>query len=311
MLKIYVNTLKGFEEVTPERVKEYAGKYVVWFDLIDPDDEELELVSRLTGFRKPPKLEELELSSKYVEERDALEITLSFVIAKKEEILIEHVVFYIKEKFFVTFRYGDVPAISLFKLKVNEEKKFYQFPESLFAEILAIEVDRIGRKLEDLGRRIKNARKEMVEGRLEELVHELAFYDELTLTLRESVNEKLRIIAKCLKSPLVNAHTKKELKVTYEDLTTLLDYTAFYLEKIDSIQSSLLGLITIKQNEAVKVFTVLAAVFLPATLIASIFGMNFKHMPELSWKFGYPYSLFLMVSTTAVLLFWVRRKGWL
>jgi len=75
------------------------------------------------------------------------------------------------------------------------------------------------------------------------------------------------------------------------------------MEKIDSIQNSLLGLITIRQNEAVKVFTVLATIFLPATLIASIFGMNFEFMPELTWKYGYPYSLFLMVAVTLNLRF--------
>ncbi len=83
------------------------------------------------------------------------------------------------------------------------------------------------------------------------------------------------------------------------------------MDKLDSIQNSLLGLISIKQNEAVKVFTVLATIFLPATLIASIFGMNFEHMPELHWKYGYPYSLLLMVAVTLSLIYWVRKKGWL
>jgi Mg2+ and Co2+ transporters len=83
------------------------------------------------------------------------------------------------------------------------------------------------------------------------------------------------------------------------------------MDKIDSIQNTLIGLISVRQNEAVKVFTVLATIFLPATLIASIFGMNFENMPELHWKYGYVYSLALMVITTVVLIFWVKRKGWL
>jgi magnesium transporter len=83
------------------------------------------------------------------------------------------------------------------------------------------------------------------------------------------------------------------------------------MDKIDSIQNTLIGLINIRQNEAVKVFTVLATIFLPATLIASIFGMNFENMPELHWKYGYVYSLALMVIITVVLIFWVKRKGWL
>ncbi|NPB08691.1 MAG: magnesium/cobalt transporter CorA [Aquificae bacterium] len=313
MIKIYVNTFKGLEEIDPEKLERYAGKYVVWFDLYDPEEEELSFVKEKINFEMPPKeiLGDIELSSKYIEEKDFLEITLSFVIQQKDEILVEPVVFYIKEKYFVTVRYRDIPAIMVFKNRVNFQKKFFQFPEGLFASILGIEVDRIGDRLEVMGKKIRDIWKKMFVEQSEEMIRELAYYDELNITLRESINEKLRIITRCLKSPLINAHTKKELKVIYDDLTTLLDYTAFYMEKIDSIQNSLLGLITIRQNEAVKVFTVLATVFLPATLIASIFGMNFKHMPELHWKYGYPYSLFLMVATTVVLLFWVRRKGWL
>ncbi len=313
MIKIYVNTFKGLEEISYEEIDKYAGKFVVWIDLLDPKDEELKLVKEKTGFDMPPKeiLGEIEISSKYVEEKDYVEMTLSFVIQYKGEIIVEPVVFFIKEKFLVSVRYRDIPSILMFKNRINIHKKFYQFPEGIFAGILGIEVDRIGDRLEILGKRIKELWKQMFEEQSEEMIRELAYYDELNITLMESINEKLRILSKCLKSPLINAHTKKELRIIYEDLSTLLDYTSFYMEKIDSIQASLLGLITIRQNEAVKVFTVLATIFLPATLIASIFGMNFKYMPELTWKYGYPYSLFLMVFTTLVLLLWVRRKGWL
>ncbi|WP_306755546.1 CorA family divalent cation transporter, partial [Acinetobacter baumannii] len=128
---------------------------------------------------------------------------------------------------------------------------------------------------------------------------------------RETINEKLRILSHFVKSPKINAQTKREIKIELNDLHTILDYTSFYTDKLDSIQNSLLGLISIKQNEAVKVFTVLATIFLPATLIASIFGMNFEHMPELHWKYGYPYSLLLMVAITLSLIYWVKKKGWL
>ncbi len=188
---------------------------------------------------------------------------------------------------------------------------YFQFAESVFGEILSLEVDRIGDRLEILGKRIRNLRKEIFLEQSEEVIKDIAYYDELNITLRETINEKIRILTHFLKSPKVNAKTKRELKIVMDDLYTLLDYTSFYMEKIDSIQNSLLGLITIRQNEAVKVFTVIATIFLPATLIASIFGMNFKYMPELTWKYGYPYSLFLMVGVTLALLYWVRRKGWL
>jgi len=313
VIRIYANTFNGLQEISYEEIEKYAGKFVIWIDLLDPKEEELKLVKEKTGFEMPPKeiLGEIEISSKYVEEKDYIEMTLSFVIQYKGEILVEPVVFFIKGKFLVSVRYRDIPSILMFKNRVNLHKKFYQFPEGLFAGILGLEVDRIGDRLEILGKRIREVWKQMFEEQSEEMIRELAYYDELNITLMESISEKLRILSKCLKSHLINAQTKKELKIIYEDLSTLLDYTSFYMEKIDSIQTSLLGLINTKQNEAVKVFTVLATIFLPATLIASIFGMNFKYMPELNWKYGYPYSLLLMLTTTVVLLFWVRRKGWL
>ncbi len=187
----------------------------------------------------------------------------------------------------------------------------FQFPEAIFAQIVNIEVDRIGDRLEILGRRIRNLRKEVFAEQSQEIIRDISYYDELNITLRETINEKLRILSHFVKSPKVNAQTKRDIKVALDDLYTLLDYTTLYMDRIDSIQSSLLGLISIRQNEGVKVFTVLATIFLPATLIASIFGMNFKHMPELEWKYGYVYSLLLMIAVTASLLYWVRRKGWL
>ncbi len=312
MIELYANTEKGFEKKSIDEFGELKSE-VIWIDVLNPSEEEIKWLESSVGFEKPPRevMGDIEISSKYMEMGDAMGINMSFVIQQKEEIIVEPVFFFIKERFFITLRYRDIPSLLIFHSRVNSQGRSYQFAESLFSEILNIEVDRIGDRLEILGRRIRNMRKEIFIDQSEEIIKEIAYYDELNMTLRESINEKVRILTHFLKSPLVNAQTKRQVKVVLDDLTTLLDFTAFYMEKIDSIQNSLLGLITIRQNEAVKVFTVIATIFLPATLIASIFGMNFKHMPELDWKFGYTYSLFLMVSVTFALLYWVRRKGWL
>ncbi len=285
----------------------------MWIDVLDPDEGEISWLEEKIGFEMPSKevMGDIEISSKYTEVGDSININMSFVIQQKEEIIVEPVFFFIRERYFVTLRYRDIPALLIFLNRLKTNRAYIQFAESLFGEILSIEVDRIGDRLEILGRRIRNIWKKIFVEQSEELIKDIAYYDELNITLRESINEKVRILSRFLKSPLINAQTKRELKILLDDLSTLLDYTSFYMEKIDSIQNSLLGLITIRQNEAVKVFTVLATIFLPATLIASIFGMNFENMPELSWKYGYPYSLALMVLVTLALLLWVRRKGWL
>ncbi|RMH80644.1 MAG: magnesium and cobalt transport protein CorA [Acidobacteria bacterium] len=313
MIHVYASLDRGLSKYGLDHFGEIKRESVVWLDVEKPSDAEIDWLKSAVGFEMPPRevFGDIEISSKYKEEGEAIYMNLSFVIQQKEDISVEPVLFFIKGRFMVSIRYRDIPTIMIFQKRMERSPVGFQFPEAIFAQIVNIEVDRIGDRLEILGRRIRNLRKEVFVEQSEEIIKEISYYDELNITLRESVNEKLRILSHFIKSPKVNAQTKRDIKVALDDLYTLLDYTSFYMDKIDSIQNSLLGLISIRQNEAVKVFTVLATIFLPATLIASIFGMNFEFMPELHWKYGYPYSLLLMVSTTLVLIYWVKRKGWL
>jgi magnesium transporter len=313
MIFIYAITNRGLEQLGLDQIGDIPKDSVVWLDVEKPSEDEINWLKSAVSFEMPPRevFGDIEISSKYKEEADYIYMNLSFVIQQKEDILVEPVVFFIRGRYFISLRYRDIPTLLIFQKRAIAQNMHFQFPEAIFAEIVNIEIDRIGDRLEILGRRIRNLRKEVFLEQSEEIIKDLSYYDELNITLRESINEKLRIISHFVKSPRINAQTKRDMKVALDDLYTLLDYTTLYMDRIDSIQSSLLGLISIRQNEAVKVFTVLATIFLPATLIASIFGMNFKFMPELHWKYGYPYSLFLMVSTTLVLIYWVRKKGWL
>jgi magnesium transporter len=313
MIKIYANSTFGFTEHSVDEFGTIPKDRILWIDVEKPTEEEIFWLKSAVGFEMPPRevFGDIEISSKYREEGEKIFMNFSFVIQQKEDILVEPVFFFLKGRFMVTIRYRDIPTLLIFQRRVEVQRLVFQFPEEMFSQIINIEVDRIGDRLEILGRRIRNLRKEVFEEQTEEILKDVSYYDELNITLRETINEKLRILSHFVKSPKINAQTKREVKVILEDLYTLLDYTSFYMDKIDSIQNTLIGLINIRQNEAVKVFTVLATIFLPATLIASIFGMNFENMPELHWKYGYVYSLALMVITTVVLIFWVKRKGWL
>ncbi len=313
MIFVYANINRGFAQLGLDQIGEIPKDKVVWLDVEKPTEDEINWLKSAVNFEIPPRevFGDIEISSKYKEEGDFVYMNLSFVIQQKEDILVEPVIFFIRGRYFVSLRYRDIPTLMIFQKRAITQDMSFQFPEAIFAQIVNIEVDRIGDRLEILGRRIRNLRKEVFAEQSEEIIRDISYYDELNITLRETINEKLRILSHFIKSPKVNAQTKRDMKIVLDDLYTLLDYTTLYMDRIDSIQSSLLGLISIRQNEAVKVFTVLATIFLPATLIASIFGMNFKHIPELEWKYGYPYSLFLMVSVTLALLYWVRRKGWL
>lgn len=313
MIHVYASSGGIFRRLSLDQFGDIKKEAVVWLDVEKPSDAEIDWLRSAVGFQMPPRevFGDIEISSKYKEEGEAIYMNLSFVIQQKEDISVEPVLFFIKGRYMVSIRYRDIPSMLIFVKRMEHSPINFQFPEAIFSQIVNIEVDRLGDRLEILGRRIRNLRKEVFVEQSEEIIREISYYDELNITIRETINEKLRILSHFVKSPKINAQTKREIKIALDDLHTLLDYTSFYMDKLDSIQNSLLGLISIKQNEAVKVFTVLATIFLPATLIASIFGMNFEYMPELHWKYGYPYSLLLMVAITLSLIYWVRKKGWL
>ncbi len=313
MIYIYANINSGFSEYQLDQFSDIPRDKVIWFDVEKPTDEEISWLHSTVGFSMPPRevFGDIEISSKYREEGEAIYLTFSFLIQQKQDILIEPVIFFIKGRYFVSIRYKDVPTLTIFQRRSQLHGLNFQFAEGILLEIMNIEVDRIGDRLEILGRRIRNLRKEVFVEQSEQMIKEISYYDELNITLRETLNERIRVLSHLVKSPRINAQTKREIKIILDDFYTLLDYTTFYMDKLDSIQNSLLGIISIRQNEAVKVFTVLATTFLPATLIASIYGMNFDFMPELHWKYGYVYSLVLMVCVTLALLYWVKRKGWL
>ena len=96
-----------------------------------------------------------------------------------------------------------------------------------------------------------------------------------------------------------------------QDVQSLSDYVAFLSNKIAFLLEATLGMINIEQNNIIKIFSVVAVVFLPPTLIASIYGMNFAYMPELDWVFGYPFAILLMIAAAILPYFYFKRRGWL
>lgn len=312
MLKAYIIKPEGgIERIQKKEIVNYLNKTtVLWIDVREPQKEDLKFLETYIGFKEPPKevFEDIEISSRYYEGKDSLYVILSFLIQHKEEVYSEPVLFFIKSNVLITLRYSKIVTFSMFKRMIDRRNLSFNFPDRLLAELLNLEVERIGNRLEIIGKRIRSIRKQIFEEQSPEIIKDLAFYDDLNLTLRESINEKLRILQKLLKSTRISTITKRELKVIIEDLSALSDYSTIYMEKIDSVQESLLGLITIKQNEAAKMFALIATLFLPSTLIASIYGMNFDNLPLLHHPLGFWISLTLMVLITFILLLLLKYK---
>jgi magnesium transporter len=132
---------------------------------------------------------------------------------------------------------------------------------------------------------------------------------ENTMMMRESIIDKQRVVSSILKSDRFPSDTTPKLSLIIKDIGSLVSHADFAFERLEFLQNTVMGLISLEQNKVIKIFTVASLVFMPPTLISSIYGMNFQAMPELSWRLGYPFALCLMVfSVGLTLLFFRIRK---
>jgi magnesium transporter len=119
------------------------------------------------------------------------------------------------------------------------------------------------------------------------------------------------VLSAVLKSDYFPIELHNKIRVMIKDTGSLLDYTVFSFERLDFLQNTFLGLVNIEQNKIIKIFTVATVIFMPPTLIASIYGMNFKSMPEIGWQYGYLIAILFMIFSVAVTLILFKKRKWL
>jgi len=139
----------------------------------------------------------------------------------------------------------------------------------------------------------------------------IAHAEHLNGRIRRNLMDTRRAISFLMRSKLLNPEQMDEARQIMQDIDSLDGHTAFLFDKINFLMNTTVGFINVNQNKIVRLFSVAAVALLPPTLIASVYGMNFKHMPELAWEMGYPFALLLMALSVAAPFWFFHRKGWL
>ncbi len=129
--------------------------------------------------------------------------------------------------------------------------------------------------------------------------------------IRHNVMDTRRAVSFMMRSKMLNAEQFEEARQLLRDIDSLDSHTAFLFDKINFLMDATVGFININQNKIIKIFSVASVALLPPTLIASVYGMNFKYMPELEWQIGYPFAIGLMIASALVPMMYFRRRGWL
>jgi magnesium transporter len=302
---------------------------VVWIDLFEPSQAEEKAIETLLGMELPTReeMQEIEISSRLYREGDASFMTANILYhAETPQPQTTAVTFMRTPRATVTLRYADPQSFRQFVARAQRQPGLLASPDAALCGILDAIIDRaadvleIGSKdLDTISRNIfkydRTADTEPDdESDLEEVVRKLGHIEDLNSRIRDSLLSLTRLIAFLTLTMAEQRGTKESrtwLKTLARDVQSLNEQAAFLAHKGNFLLDATLGLINIQQTKIIKIFSVAATVFLPPTLIASIYGMNFQHMPELDWNFGYPMAIVLMIASAVLPYWWFKRKGWL
>ncbi|MGB9766981.1 MAG: magnesium/cobalt transporter CorA [Sulfurihydrogenibium sp.] len=289
---------------------------ILWVDVYSPSEEEVKWVvdNFKVEFPSVQEREDIEISSRYWEEEDSITINTFFLIREGENAFNETVSFIIKDHYIITIRYRELKTFSEFARRLMTNPSVYKTGFHIFSSILEIKVASDSDILENLAKEISKLGKIVSSGNLdvtETVFESISYYEDINMTIRESLIDKQRVLSSLLKSYKLPNDVREEVRILIKDVNSLIDYTRFNFERLNYLQNTFLGLLNIEQNKVIKIFTILATMFIPPTLIASIYGMNFENIPELHWKYGYYYSLIMMFLSAAIPLYIFKKKGWL
>ena len=301
-------------------------KGAIWIDLLEPTKDEEKLAEKLVGTNIPTReeLAEIEPSSRLYQRNGAAFMTMSVLYGIDDgQPDSDPIGFILTDKHVVSIRYVDPKPFVVFSEHVYAEPEIASDPNTLFTRLLDAVIDRLADEFEVAGKDIETISHQIFqrhahrgtspEMRLEALLMRIGKAQQLLARLRETSVSSTRLLTflattDAMESDIVN---RRHIKSLVADAQALNDHSNFLGDNLTFLLDATLGLISLEQNDVMKIFSIFAVVFMPPTLIAGIYGMNFEHMPELKWLFGYPFALGLILASAVLPYFYARRKGWL
>jgi len=297
---------------TLSALKQLDKHDIIWIDLLDVSDK---TEDTLEGFLKidiqeDEEMEEIEMSSRYIQTDDSIVANSNFL---KEDFSIEPVNFIVKNNILVTTRDADLGSFNEMVKKMFVNARSFPSGYHVLVSLMETRVEKDADLIEDTTDLITKLSTEInaTDHVDEEVLIQIKDLQEKITIIRQNIMDKQRVISNFLKCDLFPAELQPRLTMIIKDINSLFDYTRFGFDRLDYLQDTFLGLVNIEQNKIIKIFTVVNVIFLPPTLIASMYGMNFDFMPELHWTHGYLFSIGLMVAFTLFVLLIFRLKKWL
>jgi magnesium transporter len=310
-----------------ESLEELAQFKPIWVDLESPTLEERRWVKQHFGLSIPEDAmdDDIEESARFFEEDNGeLHIRSDFLIDDEDDprairvafILNQHNAELKSQGVLFSIHDEDVPVFRLLRMRARRMPGLIENAKDVMLMLFDADAEYCADTLEDIYDDLEKVSRQVLAGEVTdnmagEVLAAIARHEDMSGRIRRNVMDTRRAVSFMMRTRMLNAEQFDEARQILRDLDSLDGHTAFLFDKINFLMDATVGFININQNKIIKIFSVASVALLPPTLIASIYGMNFQHMPELSQTWGYPFALSLMVLSAVVPMLYFRKRGWL
>ncbi|MBC3933012.1 MULTISPECIES: magnesium/cobalt transporter CorA [Undibacterium] len=323
MINVFVLHNGRLSQINIENRADLENTLPIWVDLTDPTEEEREWVKSIYGVTLPgeDEVKDIEASARYYEaDNGDLHLRTDFLIDEDEDdepARTVTVAFILARDILFSVHNTDLPVFRLVRMRarsrpgsIGDYKDVLLDLYATDAEYSADALEGIYQQLEEVSRAV--LQKEFSDQDAAAALNAIAQEEDLNGRIRRNMMDTRRAVSFLMRGRLLNADQFEEARQILRDIESLDGHTSFLFDKINFLMDATVGFININQNKIIKIFSVASVAFLPPTLIASIYGMNFKGwFPELEWELGYPFALMLMIASAITPFWYFRRRGWL
>lgn len=290
----------------------------IWIDLLEPTAEEREMLQEGLGqsLASYLELEDIEASARFFEDEDGLHLHSFFYCEDEDDYAdIATVAFTLRDGRLFSLRDRELPAFRLYRMRSRTQKLLECNAYELLLDLFETKIEQLADVIETVYSDLEKLSRIILEGKQGE-----AFDQALaTLTEQEDVSSKVRLclmdtqraLSFLVRKTRLPTSQLEQAREVLRDIESLQPHNESLFQKVNFLMQAAMGFMNIEQNRIMKIFSVASLIFLPPTLVSSTYGMNFANMPELTWKFGYPFALTLMVLAALFPFLYFKRKGWL
>ena len=288
----------------------------IWLDLLEPTGEEREMLQEGLGQSLASflELEDIEASARFFEDEDGLHLHSFFYCEDEENYAdLASVAFTIRDGRLFPLRDRELPAFRLYRMRSRSQRLLECNAYEVLLDLFETKIEQLADVIENVYADLEKLSRVILNGTQDEA------FDEALNTLTEQEDTKVRLclmdtqraLGFLVRKTRLPANQLEQAREILRDIESLQPHNESLFQKVNFLMQAAMGYINIEQNKIMKFFSVVSVMFLPATLVASTYGMNFEFMPELHFKYGYPMAIGLMIGAALTPYIYFKRKGWL